>query len=81
VREQLLFNDDLHFLDGVVAGFWEGARHGLGCVVGVDCPAAKVVFAPLRGKRARGRPGNNLKTGSISVDNRVLRLYIKLRNE
>jgi hypothetical protein len=36
----LFFNDDLDFLDGVVAGFWEGARHGLGYAVGVYCPAA-----------------------------------------
>jgi hypothetical protein len=40
----LFFNDDLDFLDGVVARFWEGAGHGLGCAVGVYCPAANVVF-------------------------------------
>jgi hypothetical protein len=25
VKKSLLFNDDLHFLDGVMAGLWEGA--------------------------------------------------------
>jgi len=65
VRERLLFNDDLDFLDDVVAGFWEGAGHGLGNSIGIYCPAAKVVFAPLRGRRARG-----LQNGS-PVDNCV----------
>jgi hypothetical protein len=51
----LFFNDDLHFLDGIVAGLWEGAGHGLGCAVGIDCPAAKVVFAWFRGLQ-NGRP-------------------------
>jgi len=69
-----------------VARFWEWSRQlapkgGLGYAVGVDSPAAKVVFTPLRGKRARGRPGSNLKTGSISVDNFVPGLYIRMRNE
>jgi len=49
VREWLLFNDDLHFLYRVVAGFWEGAGHGLGYAVSVDCPTAKVVLARARG--------------------------------
>ena len=31
-----------------MSGLWEWAGHGLGSAVGVDCPAAKVVFAPLR---------------------------------
>ena len=49
------FNDDFDLLDNVVPRFWEGAGHRLGYAVGVDCPAAKIVFSRFCDSQ-QGRP-------------------------